>query len=310
MKATILLAGIALFSLLGCGDKEPKVETEDQKIMYALGLGLAESGPFSKLKELLVPEELDLIGKGFKDAMLDKEPMVNLQEYGPKMSEALNQRLAKAAEGKKAEGEAPKMSPEDEKIMYAVGLALAESTLSNLRGQFTAEEINLIAKGFKDAILNKERVVSLQEYSPKLKDALDPRLAKAAEGKKAEGKAFLDKAAAEAGAVKTATGLVYQELVPGTGPQPGPTSKVQFHYTVSLVDGRVLDSSVKNGAPVEKSLHEVFPGWAEGLQLMKVGGKARLVIPPEQAFGDRGIPSQGVPPGATLVCEVELLGIL
>lgn len=226
MKTTLLLAGLALFAFLGCGNKEPKVESEDQKIMYAIGLGLAES------------------------------------------------------------------------------------SISNLKEQLTAEELDLIAKGFKDAMLNKERVVSLEEYGPKLAEALNARMAKAAQGKKAEGKVFLDKAAAESGAVKTASGLVYQELVPGTGPQPSATSRVKFHYTLSLADGNVLSSSVKNGAPIEHSLKELFPGWAEGLQLMKVGGKAKLTIPPELAFGDRGIPQQGVPPGATLVCEVELLAIL
>lgn len=225
MKATILLAGIALFALLGCGNKEPTVETEDQKIMYAVGLGLADG------------------------------------------------------------------------------------SLSHLKEQFSADELELIAKGFKDAMANKERLVSMEEYGPKMAEVLNQRIAKAAEAKKAEGKAFLDKAAGEPGAIKTPSGLVYQEIAAGTGPQPDLTSKVKFHYTISFIGGEVIDSSAQSGVPIEKSLREVFPGWAEGLQLMKVGGKAKLVIPPELAFGDRGIP-QRVPPGATLVCEIELLGIL
>lgn len=226
MKTTLLPAGLALLALLGCGNKEPKVETEEQKVMYAVGLGLADG------------------------------------------------------------------------------------SLSHLKEQFTADELEVIAKGFKDAMLNKERLVSMQEYGPKMADALNQRIAKAAEGKKAEGRAYLEKAAAEPGATKTASGLVYQEVVAGTGPQPGPTSRVKFHYTVSFIGGELIDSSAQNGMPAEKSLQEVFPGWAEGLQLMKVGGKAKLVIPPELAFGDRGIPQRGIPPGATLVCEIELLGIL
>jgi FKBP-type peptidyl-prolyl cis-trans isomerase FkpA len=203
----------------------------------------------------------------------------------------------------------PKVESEEQKIMYAIGLGLAESSISNLKGQLTAEELDLIARGFKDAMLNKERVVSLQDYGPKLAEALNARLAKASEGKKAEGRAFLDKAAGEPGAVRTPSGLVYQELTPGTGPQPGPASQVRVHYTGSFIDGEVFDSSVQKGQPAEMSLQQVFPGWAEGVQMMKVGGKAKLVIPPEQAYGDRGIPGR-IPPGATLVFEVELLAIL
>lgn len=202
----------------------------------------------------------------------------------------------------------PAVETEEQKIMYAIGLGLAESSLSNLKGQLTAEEIDLITKGFKDALLNQERIVSLQEYGPKLGPALQQRLAKAAAGKKTEGLAYLDKAAAESGARKTASGLVYQELVAGTGEMPGPGARVKVHYTGSFVDGQVFDSSVQRGEPVEMPLTQVFPGWAEGVQLMKVGGKARLVIPPELAFGDRGNPPQ-IPPGSVLIFEVELLGI-
>jgi FKBP-type peptidyl-prolyl cis-trans isomerase len=140
-------------------------------------------------------------------------------------------------------------------------------------------------------------------------ELLNQRIANAAEAKKGEGLAFLENAAAEPGAIKTASGLVYRELVPGAGPQPGPTAKVRVHYTGSFIDGEVFDSSVQKGQPAEMSLQQVFPGWSEGVQLMKVGGKAKLVIPPEQAYGDRGIP-QRIPPGATLIFEVELLAIL
>ena len=204
----------------------------------------------------------------------------------------------------------PTVETEDQKIMYAVGLGLAENSISNLKGQLTVEELDLISKGFKDAMLDKERVVSLQEYGPKLAEALNQRMAKAAEGKKAEGRAYLDKAATEPGAIKTASGLIYQEITPGTGPQPGPTANVRVHYTGSVVGGEVFDSSVQKGQPAEMSLQQAFPGWAEGVQMMKVGGKAKLVIPPELAFGDRGVPQRGIPPGATLIFEVELLAIL
>ena len=124
---------------------------------------------------------------------------------------------------------------------------------------------------------------------------------------KLEGSTFLEKAAAEEGAVQTASGMVYQELSPGTGAQPKATDTVTVHYTGTLVDGTVFDSSIPRGKPSSFSLNGVIDGWTEGIPMMKVGGKARLVIPPDLAYGPGGRP--GIPPNAILVFEIELLAI-
>jgi FKBP-type peptidyl-prolyl cis-trans isomerase FkpA/FKBP-type peptidyl-prolyl cis-trans isomerase FklB len=134
------------------------------------------------------------------------------------------------------------------------------------------------------------------------------RLAAAAEPEKSRGESYIDRAASEAGAMKTASGLIFQELVAGEGSSPKSTDRVKVHYHGTLTDGSVFDSSVDRGKPIVFGLNEVIAGWTEGLQLMKVGGKARLVIPSALAYGDRP-PSPKIPPGATLVFEVELLGI-
>ena len=107
--------------------------------------------------------------------------------------------------------------------------------------------------------------------------------------------------------MRTASGLVYQELVAGTGAQPKATDTVTVHYTGSLIDGEVFDSSIPRGEPSSFGLDAVIAGWTEGIQLMKVGGKARLVIPSDLAYGPKGRP--GIPPNATLDFEVELLAI-
>jgi FKBP-type peptidyl-prolyl cis-trans isomerase FkpA len=120
-------------------------------------------------------------------------------------------------------------------------------------------------------------------------------------------KDYLDKAAAEAGAERTASGLVYRELEPGTGPSPKATDTVKVHYRGTLIDGKEFDSSY-GGEPIEFPLNRVIPAWTEGVQKMKVGGKARLVCPSTIAYGERGAPPV-IPGGATLVFEVELLGI-
>ncbi|MBT3342079.1 MAG: FKBP-type peptidyl-prolyl cis-trans isomerase [Gemmatimonadetes bacterium] len=125
--------------------------------------------------------------------------------------------------------------------------------------------------------------------------------------KKVEAEAYLATAAAEPGAIRTESGLVYLETVAGTGPMPTVTDSITVHYHGSLEDGTVFDSSVDRGTPIPFRLGQVIPGWQEGLQLMKEGGKAKLTIPGELAYGPRG---QGlIPPNATLIFEVELIKV-
>jgi FKBP-type peptidyl-prolyl cis-trans isomerase FkpA len=121
-------------------------------------------------------------------------------------------------------------------------------------------------------------------------------------------KAYLEKAAAEPGAVKTESGLVYRELKPGAGASPGPADVVKVHYRGTLVDGKEFDSSYQRNEPIEFPLNRVIQCWTEGVQKMKVGGKSQLVCPSSIAYGDRGAPPD-IPGGATLIFEVELLAI-
>jgi FKBP-type peptidyl-prolyl cis-trans isomerase FkpA len=115
-------------------------------------------------------------------------------------------------------------------------------------------------------------------------------------------------AAAEKGAVVTASGLVYLALTEGKGASPAATDNVKVHYRGTFPDGREFDSSYKTGAPAEFPLNRVIKCWTEGVQKMKVGGKAKLTCPAAIAYGDRGA-GNVIPPGATLQFEVELLAI-
>lgn len=115
-------------------------------------------------------------------------------------------------------------------------------------------------------------------------------------------------AAKEAGAVVTASGLVYLSLSEGTGASPAATDTVKVHYKGTLPDGKEFDSSYKRGQPAEFPLNRVIKCWTEGVQHMKVGGKAKLVCPPAIAYGERGV-SGLIPPNATLLFEIELLDI-
>jgi FKBP-type peptidyl-prolyl cis-trans isomerase len=113
--------------------------------------------------------------------------------------------------------------------------------------------------------------------------------------------------AAEDGSVRTASGLVSTEIVVGTGASPTATDVITVHYHGTFRDGSVFDSSVERGEPSSFALNQVIPCWTEGLQLMRVGGKSRLVCPSDIAYGDEG--RSRIPPAAVLVFEVELLGI-
>jgi FKBP-type peptidyl-prolyl cis-trans isomerase FkpA len=118
----------------------------------------------------------------------------------------------------------------------------------------------------------------------------------------------IDKAAKEKGAVKTASGMVYKSVREGKGKSPNATSMVEVNYRGTLTNGKEFDSSYKRNQSITFPLNGVIPCWTEGVQKMKVGGKARLVCPPELAYGARGA-GQDVPPNATLIFDVELLGI-
>ena len=122
------------------------------------------------------------------------------------------------------------------------------------------------------------------------------------------GQAFLATNGARDGVTTTASGLQYEVLVAGEGPTPGPGGLATVHYTGTLTDGTVFDSSVARGEPAEFAVNRLIQGWTEALQIMQVGDKWMLYIPPELAYGDRGA-GDLIGPGETLVFEVELLGV-
>ena len=115
-------------------------------------------------------------------------------------------------------------------------------------------------------------------------------------------------AAKEAGAVVTSSGLVYRTLKDGTGASPSASDKVKVHYRGTFPDGKEFDSSYKRNEPISFSLRGVIPCWTQGVQKMKVGGKARLTCPAATAYGARGVPGV-IPPNTVLTFEVELLSI-
>jgi FKBP-type peptidyl-prolyl cis-trans isomerase FkpA/FKBP-type peptidyl-prolyl cis-trans isomerase FklB len=195
---------------------------------------------------------------------------------------------------------------DDQKTLYALGLAISSNlAVFNL----TQGELDMVKSGLTDGILKKTPKVAMDTFGPKIQVLAQSRIEASAAAEKKASEAFLQKAATEPGASKSATGMIYTVIKAGTGESPKPTDKVKVHYTGKLIDGVVVDSSVQRGTPAELSLNQMMPCWVEGLQLMKVGGKSKLVCPSEIAYGDQGRPPT-IKPGATLVFEVELLDIL
>jgi FKBP-type peptidyl-prolyl cis-trans isomerase FkpA/FKBP-type peptidyl-prolyl cis-trans isomerase FklB len=194
---------------------------------------------------------------------------------------------------------------EDQKVLYAIGLALSQS-LNDFA--LSEAELEVVKSGITDGALKRPNSVDVQAYLPKIQQLAQARASVVADKEKKAGDAFLAKAAAEPGVKKTASGAIVKTLKEGSGAAPAATDRVKVHYQGTLLDGTVFDSSIKRGAPATFPLNGVIKCWTEGLQLMKVGGKSRLVCPANIAYGDRGSPPT-IKPGATLVFEVELLSI-
>lgn len=122
------------------------------------------------------------------------------------------------------------------------------------------------------------------------------------------GKAFLEENAKREGVITLPSGLQYEIMKEGDGEKPGPRSTVKCHYHGTTIEGKVFDSSVKRGTPASFPLNRVISGWTEALQLMSVGSKWKLFLPPNLAYGEEQI-SKEIGPNSTLIFEVELLGI-
>ncbi len=186
---------------------------------------------------------------------------------------------------------------DEQKTIYALGVSISKSIAGF---HLSPAELELMQKGLSDGTAGKP-AVSLDTENAKIQALYVARVKAAAD-------AFLAKAEAEPGAVKTASGLVYKEDRAGSGDSPKATDKVKVNYRGTLTDGTEFDSSYKRNEPADFPLNQVIPCWTEGVQKMKVGGKATLTCPSAIAYGDHGQPPV-IPGGATLVFEVELLEI-
>ncbi len=213
-----------------------------------------------------------------------------------------------AAEDKKpATPAAPTLAPADvDRALTAIGTSIAKS-LEPL--SLTPAEQTKVLAALKEGLTGKGAQFD-EKSQADIRNFIQARMAVAADKEKARGVTYQAAAAKEKGAVKTANGAIVIPIKEGTGASPGPTDKVKVNYTGTLVDGKVFDATSKHSppAPAEFPLNGVVPCWTEALQKMKVGGKAKVVCPPEVAYGERGSPPV-IPGNATLTFEIELLDV-
>ncbi|MBQ0163981.1 MAG: FKBP-type peptidyl-prolyl cis-trans isomerase [Bacteroidales bacterium] len=192
-----------------------------------------------------------------------------------------------------------------DKTSYALGMVIAH----NLRGMGVetlatedfAAAVQAVLGGQKTALTDTEAQITVQQYLQKKEE-------EQSKAQRAEGEKYLAENAKKEGVAVTASGLQYEILKAALGQKPVATDTVTCHYEGRLTDGTVFDSSYRRGEPASFPLQGVIAGWTEGLQLMAVGSKFRFTIPYQLGYGARGA-GQSIPPYATLIFDVELLGI-
>ncbi|RMM62705.1 Peptidyl-prolyl cis-trans isomerase [Pseudomonas savastanoi pv. glycinea] len=195
-----------------------------------------------------------------------------------------------------------------QKASYGIGLNMGKSLAQEGMDDLDSKAVAL---GIEDAVGKKDQKLKdeeLVEAFSALQKRSEERLAKMSEEASAAGKKFLEENGKKDGVVTTASGLQYQIIKKADGAQPKPTDVVTVHYEGKLIDGKVFDSSVERGSPIDLPVGGVIPGWVEGLQLMHVGEKIKLFIPSDLAYGAQS-PSPAIPANSVLVFDLELLGI-
>jgi FKBP-type peptidyl-prolyl cis-trans isomerase FklB len=199
-----------------------------------------------------------------------------------------------------------------EKASYAIGINIGKG----LKKDDVDVDVDMLARGMKDAIAGNKQLITDEEAKTAvealqtqvrnhLQEVHDAAVVKNAK----DGEAFLTANKAKPGVVALPSGLQYKILQPGSGPKPTPSDVVVCNYSGKLIDGTEFDSSYKRGQPASFPVGQVIKGWTEALQLMPVGSKWQLFIPPTLAYGDKGTNGGPIGPNETLIFDVELLSI-
>ena len=303
--AALLTTAAVLFGTAASAQDKTVLITEREKASYMVGTDIGHSiAP--------VGPDLDMAAfeKAVRNAFAGGKPLLTPEE-AKATGEALMARIAArngqpAPDGKVREVSKDKVgllvgtdvgraiAPIKEEIEFPIFLQAVRTTMANGKSLLTEAEIASIREAF----------------SKKVQAQMQAKAAAVAGKNQVEGAAFLAKNKATKGVYTTPSGLQYMVLRQGAGVRAKPGDRVRVNYQGSLLDGTVFDSSYERGQPAEFALNEVIPGWTEGVSLMPVGAKYRFWVPGNLAYGEKGTPGGPIGPNATLVFDVELMGIL
>ena len=201
----------------------------------------------------------------------------------------------------------------DEQASYAIGLDIGRSMLrdaANLNPDLVARGLMDSMKKQKPLLTDEQAQAVMTAYAKHMQAKEAAKVKPVADKNLKDGQEFLAANKKKEGVKTTETGLQYTVVKEGTGASPKATDTVRVHYHGTLLDGTVFDSSVERKEPAEFPVNRVIPGWTEALQKMKVGGKWKLFIPAELAYGERGTPGGPIKPNQVLIFDVELLAIV
>jgi FKBP-type peptidyl-prolyl cis-trans isomerase FklB len=200
-----------------------------------------------------------------------------------------------------------------DRISYALGLSMGNnfkaSGIQTINVQDFADGVAAVYAGAQPKMSYDEAKAEIQNFFGEMEKKQQEAAAKMAEVNQKAGEQFLAENAKRPEVKTTASGLQYEVLTEGNGAQPSKDDQVEVHYTGTLIDGTVFDSSVERGTPATFGVTQVIAGWVEALQLMKAGSKWRLYIPSNLAYGPQGAGGI-IGPNATLIFDVELLKVL
>ncbi len=200
-----------------------------------------------------------------------------------------------------------------DRISYALGLSMGNnfraSGISEINVQDFADGVAAVFNGLAPKMSYDEAKEEIRKYFTAMEERQKAEAEKIGQVNAEAGKAFLAENGKRVEVKTTPSGLQYEVITEGNGPQPTANDRVEVHYTGTLIDGTVFDSSVERGVPATFGVTQVIPGWVEALQLMKEGSKWRLFIPSQLAYGPQGAGGL-IGPNATLIFDVELLKVI